>query len=92
MTTVMSHDPLNEFLCVISAQLADGARPQRVNTPLGEVELSYDVDDNDEPYVFVPYPGQGLPLTGWLTEIDDKTYGRLFGFRRYLEESGGVAG
>lgn len=88
----MAADTLAEFLCVISAQLADGARPQRVRTTIGEVELTYDTDDDGEPYVFVPYPGSILASTGWMAEIDDKTYGRLFGFRRTLVEGGGVAG
>lgn len=88
----MAQDPIAEFLCVISAQLADGARPTQVRTPLGEVELVYDRDDDGEPYVFVAYPGSMLPMTGWLAEVDDQTYGRLFGFRRYLVDGGGVAG
>lgn len=88
----MPADPIADFLCVISAQLADGARPERVSTPLGEVKLVYDTDDDGESFVFVSYPGAMLPLTGWLAEVDDKTYGRLFGFRRYLVDGGGVAG
>lgn len=85
-------DPLTEFLCVISAQLADGARPESVETPLGEINLTYGTDENDESFVFVPYPGWLSDQTGWLAEIDDKTYGRLFGFRRYLTPGGGVEG
>ena len=73
-------DELQQFLAVIAAQLADGARPARVETPFGLVELDYRTDDDDEDYVFVPYH---FVSGAWSVEIDSDTYGALHGFRYY---------
>lgn len=52
-------------------------RPATVMSPLGELEVDYRLDDEDEPYAYLALtlPGQVL------CEIDGETYGRLHGLR-----------
>lgn len=73
-------DPLAEFLAVIAAQLADGARPTQVRSPRGMVTLDYRVDEEGQEYVFVPYRHHS---GAWWAEIDGETYGQIQGFRYY---------
>jgi len=58
-------------------------RPDAITGPLGTHGVTYDVDDDGEPYARI---GFGLP-EGVYAEIEDGTYGELQALRIYLGRS-----
>jgi hypothetical protein len=73
-------DELQQFLAVVAAQLADGARPAEVQTPRGQLQLDYGVDQQGREYAEVPY----RHCSGaWDTLLADGACGQVRGWRYY---------
>lgn len=72
----------------LAQRFRSGERPDIILGPFGAHVVRY--GDNDEDG-YGPYAVVGFCLTeaydmGWFSEIDDGTYGRLMGFRIYLDD------